>query len=79
MTSGQPQIKKGIYQHYKGNKYEVIDLARHSETGEWLVVYKTLYKSDSTDKHLWVRPFSMFTECVNVDGKEIPRFRYIGN
>jgi hypothetical protein len=69
------QIKKGVYQHYKGPLYFVHDIARHSETEEELVVYKTLYG----DFSLWVRPLSMFAEMVNVDGKLIPRFKWISD
>lgn len=65
-------LKLGKYKHYKGKEYEVIGLARHSETLEELVVYL-----DS--KHdLWVRPLKMFMEDVKVEGKKIPRFEYIG-
>lgn len=69
-------IKNGIYQHYKGNKYEVIGIAKHSETLEDLVVYRTLY--DNKVSQLWVRPLKMFTEMVSVNGEEIERFKYIG-
>lgn len=68
------QLKRGKYQHYKGNFYEVIDCARHSETEEWFVVYKTCYGDYST----WVRPYELFTETVIVNGKTVPRFAYIG-
>lgn len=66
-------IKSGIYQHYKGHEYEVLDVVRHSETEEALVLYRPLYG----ERALWVRPFAMFTEGVVVDGKEVPRFRYV--
>ncbi|WP_417657524.1 DUF1653 domain-containing protein [Pseudidiomarina aestuarii] len=69
----KPSIKLGKYEHYKGNHYEVIDVVRHSETEEWLVLYRLLYG----DRGLWVRPFDMFVEQVTVDGKSIPRFRYL--
>ena len=69
-------IKNGIYQHYKGNKYEVIGVAKHSETLEDLVVYRALY--DNQVSKLWVRPLKMFTETIENDGKEIERFKYIG-
>ena len=69
-------IKNGIYQHYKGNKYEVIGIAKHSETLEDLVVYRALY--DNNVSQLWVRPLKMFTETIENDGKEIERFKYIG-
>lgn len=68
------QIKKGKYQHYKGNMYEIIGVATHSETMEKLVVYKALYQEAD---NLWVRPISMFIENLIIDGKEIPRFRYV--
>lgn len=67
------EIPLGIYRHYKGNEYEVIGLAKHSETEELMVVYRTLYG----DFSLWVRPYQMFTETVIIDGKEIPRFSYL--
>lgn len=69
----KPSIKLGKYEHYKGNHYEVIDVVRHSETEEWLVLYRPLYG----DRGLWVRPFDMFVEQVTVDGKSIPRFRFV--
>lgn len=61
----------GRYLHYKGNAYEVIGLARHSETLEWLVVYRPEYG----ERGLWVRPLDMFAGTVTVDGREVPRFR----
>jgi hypothetical protein len=64
------ELEQGIYQHYKGNKYEVLMTARHSETEEWMVVYKTLYGNES----IWVRPYDMFVEKVEVDGVLVPRF-----
>ncbi len=67
------ELKKGRYKHYKGNMYEVLDVARHSETEEWMVVYKTLYGDCST----WVRPFDMFVEKVEVGGEMVDRFKYL--
>ncbi|MDG1310638.1 MAG: DUF1653 domain-containing protein [Porticoccaceae bacterium] len=66
-------LENGIYKHYKGNLYEVLGVARHSETEETHVVYKTLYG----DYSLWVRPLGMFTESVEVDGQQIPRFEFV--
>jgi hypothetical protein len=63
-------MELGTYRHYKGNRYEVIGVARHSETEEQLVVYRALYG----DRGLWVRPLAMFEEPVVVDGSEVPRF-----
>lgn len=69
------ELKKGLYKHYKGNMYEVYMFARHSETEEWMVVYKALYG----DEGMWVRPYGMFIEEVEVDGKYIQRFEYVGD
>ncbi|MDE1865441.1 MAG: DUF1653 domain-containing protein [Candidatus Micrarchaeota archaeon] len=66
-------IKPGIYRHYKGKEYEVVGIARHSETEEELVVYRALYGRHD----LWVRPLKMFQEKVTVDGIRIPRFALI--
>ena len=63
-------MKPGTYRHYKGNLYEVLGVARHSETEEQLVVYRALYG----ERGLWVRPLAMFRETVLVDGAEVPRF-----
>jgi len=68
-------LKVGIYEHYKGGRYDVIGVARNTETLEEFVVYRALLG----DKELWVRPLRMFLEFVFVEQKgEIPRFRYIG-
>ena len=66
--------KPGRYRHFKGNEYEVIGLATHSETEETVVVYRPLYG----DGALWVRPLAMFTETVERDGQVQPRFAWIG-
>lgn len=67
MTAPEP----GIYEHFKGRRYEVVGVARHSETAEDLVVYRPLYGEGG----LWVRPLAMFLEPVSRDGYEGPRFR----
>ncbi len=67
-------IKPGRYRHFKGKEYEVLGIARHSETKEELVVYRALYG----DFGLWVRPVSMWNETVERDGKTFRRFTYIG-
>lgn len=69
------ELKKGIYKHYKGNLYEVFMTAQHSETEEWMVVYKALYGEEG----MWVRPYDMFMEKVTIEGKEVGRFEYVGN
>lgn len=63
-------LPPGRYRHFKGGDYEVIGVARHSESGEQLVVYSPLYD----DSGLWVRPLAMFLEIVERDGKRVRRF-----
>lgn len=67
-------MQKGIYEHYKGNRYLVIDTVTHSETEESLVLYKTMYGNED----LWVRPYEMFFETISINSQEVPRFKYIG-
>ncbi len=67
-------VTPGRYRHYKGNEYTVLGIARHSETLEELVVYRPEYG----ERGFWVRPVAMFLETVTVDGKELPRFQYLG-
>lgn len=66
-------IKPGRYRHFKGKEYEVLAVAKHSETMEEIVVYRALYG----EYGYWVRPLSMFGETVMVNGQEMPRFQYI--
>ena len=70
------KVQLGKYKHYKGKEYEVIAIARHSETLEELVVYKALYQSEGENS--WVRPMNMFIEELEIDGKKTPRFEYLG-
>jgi hypothetical protein len=70
LTADITSVRPGRYRHYKGNFYEVIETARHSETEELMVVYRCLYG----DHLLWVRPLEMFLENVRVDGHDVPRF-----
>ena len=67
-------IKKGRWRHFKGNEYEVLGVAKHSETLQPMVVYRALYGEGG----LWVRPAAMWTEHVTRDGYDGPRFTYIG-
>jgi hypothetical protein len=67
-------LQPGRYRHDKGRDYPVLGVARHSETGELLVVYRCLYG----DFSLWVRPLAMFVGTVTVDGREVPRFACTG-
>lgn len=68
-------VKPGLYRHFKGNYYQVIGTARHSETMEELIVYRALYG----ERGLWVRPASMWNELVERDGRTVKRFTYMGN
>lgn len=70
----EQEIKIGRYRHFKGNEYEVIGIAKHSETTEEMIVYRALYG----EQGLWVRPASMWNETVERDGKVYQRFTYIG-
>ncbi|QQG39002.1 MAG: DUF1653 domain-containing protein [Candidatus Woesearchaeota archaeon] len=72
------ELKLGKYKHYKGKLYEVIGVARHSETLEELVVYKALYESEEFGKNaIWVRPKKMFLDTIDINGKKILRFKFI--
>lgn len=70
--SKNPLIRAGIYKHYKGSFYKVISIAKHTETKEDMIVYKSI-----DDKQLWVRPLEIFREKIKIEGKLIPRFEYI--
>jgi hypothetical protein len=74
MTNETP-IPLGTYRHYKGNLYEVVGFAKHSETLENMVVYRALYGERGT----WARPLSMWDNPIEVDGKEVKRFKYVGD
>ena len=67
-------IKPGNYRHFKGNEYEVLCMATHSETEEPMVVYRALYG----DRGIWVRPAAMWEETVERDGRTVQRFTYVG-
>ena len=68
------EIRPGRYRHFKGKEYQVLFLARHSETEEWMVVYQALYG----ERGFWVRPAGMWKETVLLDGRPVPRFQYLG-
>lgn len=74
LLNNMNDIKLGKYKHFKGNEYEVLHIAKHSETSEDMVVYRALYG----DFGIWVRPASMWNEVIERDGKKIQRFTYIG-
>lgn len=70
-------MKLGKYKHLKSGKYyNVIGIAKHSETLEDFAVYEALY--DNPKSNLWIRPLKMFTELVEINGKKIPRFTFVG-
>lgn len=69
------KLQVGKYQHYKGNFYQVEDIAIHSETEEEMVLYRPLYGAGL----LWVRPLTMFLEDIEINGKSQPRFAYVGS
>ncbi len=71
-----PPLEEGIYRHYKGNEYKVLGVGCHTETNEYYVVYSPVEKKESTPE-IWIRPYAMFIESVEVDGKKIPRFKKI--
>lgn len=66
-------IKPGRYRHYKGGEYEVLGIAKHSETEEDFVVYRQLYGAGG----LWIRPKEMFADMVVIDGRPVPRFEWL--
>ncbi|MBR2312591.1 MAG: DUF1653 domain-containing protein [Clostridia bacterium] len=68
------EIKLGRYRHFKGMEYEVLSLAKHSETCEDMVVYQALYG----ERTVWVRPAAMFLETIEREGKLMQRFTYLG-
>ncbi len=66
------ELRPGLYKHYKGQDYQVYEVATHSETGQSLVVYRPLYG----EMALWVRPLAMFTEFITIAGEEVARFAW---
>ena len=75
MSAETETVMPGNYRHFKGGEYQVTGVARHSESGELLVVYSPLYG----ERGLWVRPLAMFTERVLHEGVEQPRFALVGD
>jgi hypothetical protein len=73
-----PVITPGIYEHYKGNRYQVLGVGRHTEIDEYFVVYAPLYEHKGQPE-IWLRPYAMFTETINIDGKIVSRFKRISD
>jgi hypothetical protein len=69
-----PSIAPGEYEHYKGKRYQVLGVGRHTEAAEYFVVYMPLYDHEG-QPDIWLRPYTMFMETVEVNGKVIPRFK----
>jgi hypothetical protein len=74
LDQGDGSVPLGYYQHYKGHCYQLLAIATHSEDELPYAVYRALYG----DNGLWVRPLSMFTETVTIQGEEVPRFQFVG-
>jgi hypothetical protein len=71
-----PALEPGLYQHYKGNKYSVLDVGRHTEADEYFVVYSPVKQKPGMPS-VWLRPYNMFTETIEINGEMVPRFRKI--
>lgn len=67
-------IPTGTYQHFKGKLYQVLHIAKHSETEELMVVYLPMYDDEKGERHVWIRPLAMFDETIERDGKTFKRF-----
>jgi hypothetical protein len=74
--SNLPTIELGVYEHYKGKRYKVLGVGRHTESDEYYVVYAPLYEHKGQPE-IWVRPYAMFIEEIDVNGTKTPRFTKI--
>ena len=72
-------IKIGKYQHFKGNFYQVLHIAKHSANEELMVVYLPLYDNEKGQREVWVRPLSMFDETIEREGKHLKRFAFVSD
>lgn len=68
------ELRKGVYEHFKGKRYELLDVGKDSESLEEVVIYKALYG----DGQIWIRPLKMFLGKVELNGKKVPRFKFVG-
>jgi len=71
-----PELEPGLYRHYKGNKYTVLGVGRHTEADEYFVAYSPVEQKPGAPS-IWLRPYDMFLETVEIDGEVVPRFRKI--
>lgn len=71
-----PTVELGVYEHYKGNRYKVLGVGRHTESGDYFVVYTPL-RLNKEQPSIWVRPYDMFIETVEIEGSTVPRFTKI--
>lgn len=78
-TGEKPSIEKGMYRHYKGGVYDVLYVACHTETLEWYVVYESRDRKEQGVPSVWVRPYDMFFETVEVDGEIVLRFERVSD
>lgn len=78
-TGEAPNLEKGVYRHYKGGLYELVDIACHTETLEWYVVYRSYARKERGLPSVWVRPYNMFVETVKPGGKTVQRFEKVDN
>lgn len=74
-----PELPLGEYEHYKGKRYRVVGVGRHTETDEFFVVYTPLYETAGHQPDYWLRPYVMFTGTIDVDGKSMPRFKKVSD
>ncbi len=72
-------IKLGKYKHFKGGEYQVLGVAKHSESLETMVIYKPLYELEQGELDTWVRPIEMFFDTKELNGETVPRFTYMGD
>lgn len=73
----KPNLEKGVYRHYKGGMYDILELACHTETLEWYVVYQSHERKKLGIASVWIRPYDMFVETVELNGEHVPRFEKV--
>lgn len=76
-TGKKPELQRGLYRHYKGGIYQVLEVACHTETLEWYVVYESQERKAKDLPSVWLRPYDMFIEKITIDGNILPRFEKV--